>query len=177
MGFSWQIYWGGLPFPSPEKKRTTEGEIVGWHHWCNGHEFGQTPGDGGGQGGLTCCSPWGHEESDKTWWLIKNPLSAVSVLCYSFWCSLLLGARMSWEQSSFWIWDSPFFFFPHRASNEPLPFLVWTFHTLTQSSALFVLWNNYFFVVCIWRYFLQMQSLFYSPIWPVSWLWDMPFHP
>ena len=67
MGFSWQIYWGGLPFLSPEKKRTTEGEIVGWHHRCNGHEFGQTPGDGGGQGGLTCCSPWGHEESDKTW--------------------------------------------------------------------------------------------------------------
>ena len=69
------------------------------------------------------------------------------------------------------------FFFPHRASNEPLPFLVWTFHTLTHSPALFVLWHNYFFVVCIWRYFLQMQSLFYSPIWPVSWLWDMPFHP
>ena len=29
-----------------------------------GHQFGQTPGDSEGQGGLAYCSPWGHEESD-----------------------------------------------------------------------------------------------------------------
>ena len=23
----------------------TEDEMVGWHHWLNGHEFEQTPGD------------------------------------------------------------------------------------------------------------------------------------
>ena len=28
----------------------TEDEIVGWHHESNGHELGQTPGDGEGQG-------------------------------------------------------------------------------------------------------------------------------
>ena len=39
---------------------------VEWHHWCNEHEFGQTPRDGEGQGGLVCCSPWGHKESDTT---------------------------------------------------------------------------------------------------------------
>jgi len=33
----------------------------------NGHEPGQTPGDGEGQGGLVCCSPWGHKELDMTW--------------------------------------------------------------------------------------------------------------
>ena len=49
-----------------QKKRETEGEIVGWHHWFNGHEFGQTPGDDEGQGSLACCSPWGHEELDST---------------------------------------------------------------------------------------------------------------
>ena len=27
-----------------EEKRTTEGEMVGRHHWLNGHEFGWTPG-------------------------------------------------------------------------------------------------------------------------------------
>ena len=27
---------------------------------------GQIPGDGEGQGGLTCCSPWGGKESDTT---------------------------------------------------------------------------------------------------------------
>ena len=32
----------------------TEDEMVGWHHWFNGHELGQTPGDGEGQGGLVC---------------------------------------------------------------------------------------------------------------------------
>ena len=33
---------------------------VGWHHWLNGHEFDQAPGDCEGQGNLTCCSPWGR---------------------------------------------------------------------------------------------------------------------
>ena len=33
---------------------------------CNGHELGQTSGDGERQGRLVCCSPWGHKESDTT---------------------------------------------------------------------------------------------------------------
>ena len=41
-----------------EEKETTEDEMVGWHHWLNGHEFGQTPGVGDGQGSLVCCSSW-----------------------------------------------------------------------------------------------------------------------
>ena len=41
--------------------------MVGWHHGFNGHELGQTPGDGEGQGRLACWSPWGLEESDTTW--------------------------------------------------------------------------------------------------------------
>jgi len=44
----------------------TEDEMVGCHHWLNGHEFEQALGDGKGQGGLVCCSPWGHKESDMT---------------------------------------------------------------------------------------------------------------
>ena len=44
----------------------TEGETVGWHLCLDGHGFEQTPGDGDGQGGLACCSPWGHKESDIT---------------------------------------------------------------------------------------------------------------
>ena len=44
----------------------TEGEMVGWHHQLNGHEFEKAPGVGGGQGSLVCCSPWGHKESDVT---------------------------------------------------------------------------------------------------------------
>ena len=30
----------------------TEGEMVEWHHWLNGHEFEQTPGDSVRQGSL-----------------------------------------------------------------------------------------------------------------------------
>ena len=44
----------------------SEGEITGWYHRSNEHELGQTPGDGEGQGGLACCSPRGHKESDMT---------------------------------------------------------------------------------------------------------------
>ena len=40
----------------------------GRHHWCNEHEL-ETPGDGEGQGGLVCCSPWDRKESDMTRWL------------------------------------------------------------------------------------------------------------
>ena len=49
-----------------EEKGRTEVEMVGWHHWLNGHEFGWTSGVGDGQGGLACCSPWGYKESDTT---------------------------------------------------------------------------------------------------------------
>ena len=54
-----------------EEKGTTEDEIVGWCHQLNGHELGYTPG-AGGQGGLACCSSWGHKESDTTEWLNWN---------------------------------------------------------------------------------------------------------
>ena len=54
-----------------EEKGTTEDEMVGWHHWFDGHEFEQGPGVGDGQESLVFCSPWGHKELDTTglnWW-------------------------------------------------------------------------------------------------------------
>ena len=48
------------------EKGTTEDEMVGWHHRLNVRESEQTLGDGGGQGSLVCCSPWGHKELDTT---------------------------------------------------------------------------------------------------------------
>ena len=48
------------------EKGTIEDEMVGWHHRLNGYEFEQALGAGGGQGGLVCCSPWGHKELDTT---------------------------------------------------------------------------------------------------------------
>ena len=46
--------------------------MVAWHHRLNGHEFEQAPGDGEGQGGLACYSPWGCKELDMTKQLNNN---------------------------------------------------------------------------------------------------------
>ena len=35
-----------------EENGTTEDQMVGWHHWLDGHEFKQGPGDGDGQGSM-----------------------------------------------------------------------------------------------------------------------------
>jgi len=56
-----------------KEKRASEDEMVGWHHRCNGHELGQTPGDDEGQGGiLVFCSPWGYKMLDTTGRLNNN---------------------------------------------------------------------------------------------------------
>ena len=56
-----------------EEKRVSEDEMARWHHQSNGHEPGQTSGDGEGQRGLVCCSPWCiHKELDLTGQLNNN---------------------------------------------------------------------------------------------------------
>ena len=55
-----------------EEKGTIEDEMAGWHHWLNGHEFEQAPGDGDGQGSLACCSPLGHKETRLSDWTELN---------------------------------------------------------------------------------------------------------
>ena len=49
-----------------EEKRTTENEMIGWHHWRDGHNFEWAPEVGDAQGSLVCCSPWGRKELDMT---------------------------------------------------------------------------------------------------------------
>ena len=49
-----------------KEKGTTEDEMVGCHHWLNGHEFGWTPELADGQEDLACCGSWGCKESDRT---------------------------------------------------------------------------------------------------------------
>ena len=44
----------------------TEDEMVGWRHRLNGHEFESALEVGDGQGGLACCSPWGHKMLEMT---------------------------------------------------------------------------------------------------------------
>ena len=65
-----------------EENGVTEDDMVGWHHWFDGHEFEQAPGVDG-QGSLACCSPWGlrvgHDwETELNWQcndMIKGKLS------------------------------------------------------------------------------------------------------
>ena len=58
-----------------EEKGMREDEMVGWHHWLDGHEFEQALEVGDGKGSLACCSPWGHKELDTIKWLDWTELS------------------------------------------------------------------------------------------------------
>ena len=49
------------------EKRATEDEMAGQHHLLNGHELGQTLGDGEGHRSQACCSLWACKELDTTW--------------------------------------------------------------------------------------------------------------
>ena len=60
-----------------EEKGMTEDEMVGWHHWLDGHK--QAPGVGDGQGSLVCCSPWSHKELDTTEWLNWTELKLLTL--------------------------------------------------------------------------------------------------
>ena len=78
----------------------TEHEMVAWHHSLDGHGFEQAPRVGDGQGGLVCCSPWGHKESDTTEWLKwteLNPCLCINSLprlvCL---CSVVSDSAITW---------------------------------------------------------------------------------
>ena len=62
---------GGKDWGQKERK-VSEDEMAGRHHQGNEHKLGKTLGDGEGQGGLACCSPRGHKQSDTTGWLNDN---------------------------------------------------------------------------------------------------------
>ena len=76
----------------------TEDEMVGWHHRLNGHEFEWSPGVGDGQGGLACCSPWGHKELDTTEQLnsseLNLPLSVSDLHVNEYICTQIDFKRM-----------------------------------------------------------------------------------
>ena len=76
-----------------EEKGTTEDEMVGWHHRLNGHEFGWTLGVGDGQGGLVCCSSWGHKQLDtlSDW----TELNWIGLLRYAF--KRIFYEKYSWQ--------------------------------------------------------------------------------
>ena len=87
-----------------EDKGTTKDGMVGWHHWLNGHEFEQAPGDGEGQGILVCCSPWRRKELDTPEWLKTSKITQLSE-CKGpnwNWGGLI---PLAWINAS-WVWES-----------------------------------------------------------------------
>ena len=67
-----------------EEKGATEGEMVGWHHWLNGHEFEQPPGDGEVQGRLSWCIPWDRKRVRHIWATEKQQINEPHLLAYLF---------------------------------------------------------------------------------------------
>ena len=80
-------------------------EMVGWHHQCNGHKFGQTPGDGERQGALACFCPQGSEESDITWRLNNNIYVLLWALLHMVKC---LGLSSSFFACVYSVFSVPF---------------------------------------------------------------------
>ena len=64
-----QTYWKRSWYWERSKageEGATEDEMVGWHHWLDGHEFDKLLAYSEGQGSLACCSPLGHKGWDMT---------------------------------------------------------------------------------------------------------------
>ena len=63
-----------------EEKGMTENQIVGWHHWLDGHEFEQALGDGKEQGSLGA-AVHGAAELDKI--VEQQPLLYCFTFCFT----------------------------------------------------------------------------------------------
>ena len=81
------------------EKGTTEDEMVGWYHWLDGHEFEQAPRVGDGLGGLACCSPHSHKESDRTEHLNWTVLKENKMLPFAATWMDLEGLMLKWNKS------------------------------------------------------------------------------
>jgi len=78
-----------------KQKRTTENDMVGWHHWLNGHAFEQTPGDSEGLGNLECYSPWVRKSRKR----LSN--STTELLSLNFF-------SLTHEQQLLLVWNGPY---------------------------------------------------------------------
>ena len=73
-----------------EEKGTTEYEMVGWHHWLDGHEFELASEAGDAHWSLACSSPWGRKESSTTEWLKWTELNCMLEHHAELWAGMLL---------------------------------------------------------------------------------------
>ena len=88
--------------------------MAGWHHWFNGHELGQTPGDGKGQGALECYSPWGRTQRDMSGWLNNNNVETMDYLEPTAWL------YTACTEYHYFPWKCKVSFCSHMGSLSPL---------------------------------------------------------
>ena len=69
----------------------TEGEMVGWHHRLDGHEFEQAPGYSEGQGGLMWCSPSCRKDQTR----LNNSNKTRRIFCWSSRLDLCFGSMVA----------------------------------------------------------------------------------
>ena len=75
-----------------EEKGMTEDEMFGWHHWFNGQEFEQAPGEGEGQGkpvvlqsmrSQSVGHDWAAEKQQNAFYKIDNMISPNFNICFT----------------------------------------------------------------------------------------------
>ena len=131
-----------------EKKGTTGDESVRWwHHWLDGHEFGQALGVGDGQGSLACCSPWGrrvgHDWTTELNWILSNWICVwfIFLLC-SFCYFLCLTAKLEGSQFPYWHWIQT------TAANASNP----NHETISKLPVYFLFYDFYLCLKKFWIY-------------------------
>ena len=87
--------------------------MVGWHHWLNGHEFEQTPGDSEGQGGLGAAVR-GVAKNQTHW--ATEPFKVSDPILFIFSFSIVMSAlpppvpstvvfrKVNWIKLWSWLW-------------------------------------------------------------------------
>ena len=145
--------------------------MVGWHHWCNGHEFEQSPGVGDGQGSLACCGSWLSDWTD--WTEVFNSSSLVLFVYMSesvdmnlsklqetvedkgAWRAVVHGVTKSWTWLSNWMSTTTYFF----CTYFPLP----------QDLYIFNIHLYVYISVYIFPLPLDLEHLKYYPCNSVTW--------
>jgi len=161
-----------------KEKGMTEDEMVRWHHWFNGHEFEQTPGNSEGQGSLECYSPCDHrvghdlatEQQQKNW----NKQS--SYLLYSY------HSLHGWNfHLSYWVLPkcTSFLAAPQKYQEWPhLQSLALSLGTKFPLKSLlsFYLWRgNYHFFLSISSHFPQVSCIAGRSVYHCS-TWEALLH-
>ena len=153
-------------------KGTTENEMVGWHHWLDGHEFEQAPGAGDGQGSLECCSPWGGRPTEQLNWIFQfiqplllplPPTSTSNLSFYSYHANSSIYVMLLNYTCAF---DCYICIFLIIIQKYLFPLSLWVYFSLTWdlpltcSSQWNVTWHDQRFeeFLCNWAYYFVPLS-------------------